>query len=140
MSRYSKEPEIQTPGLWMIDLEKFTNRQASHSANLVIRHDSVADMCNFWHATFGYPALSTFTPAVEKAFIQIPGLTAKKLRSHPPNPTETAAGHLDATRQGQRSTKGKPDVGTPAVIPASTQAVQTHCIWHRVQPVKVTRT
>ena len=127
-------------GLWMIDLEKFTNKKASHSANLVIRHDSVADMCNFWHATFGYPALSTFIPAVEKGFIQIPGLTAKKLRSHPPNPTETAAGHLDATRQGQRSTKRQPDVGTPAVIPASIPAVQTHCIWHRVQPVNATRT
>ena len=126
-------------GLWMIDLTAFSTPGQDRSANLVIRHDSVADMCNFWHATFGYPALSTFTPAVEKAFIQIPGLTARRLRSHPPNPTETAAGHLDATRQGQRSTKIKLEPVTPSVNMDTKPLAPTHCIWHRVQPVKVSR-
>ena len=35
----------------MIDLETFTNKLASHSANLVVWHDSVADMYNFCQAT-----------------------------------------------------------------------------------------
>ena len=126
-------------GLWMIDLTALSTPSQDRIANLVIRHDSVADMCNFWHATFGYPALSTFTPAVEKGFIQIPSLTAKKLRSHPPNPTETAAGHLDATRQGQRSTKTKLETIIPSTIDSKPTA-STHCLWHRVHPVKAIRT
>ena len=75
-----------------------------------------------------------------EGFIQIPGLTAKKLRSHPPNQTETTAGHLDATCQGQQSIKGRTYVRTPAVITASKPAVPTRCICHRVQPVKTAHT
>ena len=111
--------DIRT-GLWMVDLQSLIKTPAQqnemstlstssngsdHRANLTVRLDSVADFVNFWHGAFGSPALSTFIPAVEKGFIRIPGLTASKIRRHPPNPLATAYGHLDATRKGFRSTK-----------------------------------
>ena len=38
-------------------------------------------------------------------------LNRKEIAKPPPNPTDTGAGNLDATRQGQRFTKGQLDVG-----------------------------
>ena len=108
--------DIRT-GLWMVDLQSLKraptqlqqiematsssiSNEGDHQANLTVRLDSVADFVNFWHGAFGSPALSTFIPAVKNGFIRIPGLTAAKIRRHPPNPLATAYGHLDATRKG----------------------------------------
>ena len=101
----------------MVDLQLF-NPEVTDSpfvANPAVRLDSAADFVNFWHGAFGSPALSTFIPAVEKQWIRVPGLSATKIRRHSPNPTATAAGHLDATRQGIQSTKKQPVVPTTAV-------------------------
>ena len=65
-----------------------------------IRLADIADFVNFWHATFGSPAVSTFIAAIDKGFIREPGLTAAKVRRHTPNSVATAYGHLHATRQG----------------------------------------
>ena len=39
-------------------------------------------------------------PAKPKTTVRVPGLTATKVRRHPPNSVATAYGHLHATRQG----------------------------------------
>ena len=114
---FQGDRDVQS-GLWMVDLQLLTKTQTPHQANLSVRLDSVADFVIFWHGTFGSPALSTFIPAVEKGFIRIPGLTATKIRRHPPNPLATAYGHLDATRKGLRSTKTPPAISpAPENIP-----------------------
>ena len=122
-------------GLWMVDLQSLRKASAQlkqnemitpsstdngndNQANLTVRLDSVADFINFWHGAFGSPALSTFIPAVEKGFIRIPGLTASKIRRHPPNPLATAYGHLDATRKGLRSTKKPATLLAPCESPS----------------------
>ena len=104
---FQGQRDLQT-GLWMVDLQLLSSvANTPHIATAAVRLDSVADFINFWHGAFGSPALSTFIPAVEKGFIRIPGLTATKIRRHPPNPLATAYGHLDATRQGIKSTKAQ---------------------------------
>ena len=98
-------------GLWMVDLRSLSTGTASGahlSASAAIRLDSVVDFVNFWHAAFGSPAVSTFLSAIENSFIKVPGLTATKVRRHPPNAVATAYGHLHATRQGIKSTKKIP--------------------------------
>ena len=88
--------------MWHIDLAQPT---ANNAANNVIRLDSEAEFVRFCHATYGSPAVSTFIQSVTKGFVRIPGLTAAAIRRHPPNTMATAKGHLNQTRQGQRSTK-----------------------------------
>jgi hypothetical protein len=43
--------------------------------------------------------------AIEKGYIKFPHLSANTVRQHRPNSIATAKGHLDQTRQGQRSTE-----------------------------------
>ena len=105
-------------GLWMVDLRtlSMTNTRGE-TASAAIRLDSAADFVNFWHAAFGSPAVSTFISAIDKTFIRVPGLTAAKVRRHPPNSVATAYGHLHATRQGIQSTKK-----TPALVQLKNEA------------------
>ena len=74
----------------------------------------------------------------------MPGLTVQKIRKNPPNPIETAAGHLDATRQGQRSTKlVVPDLKDTTQVGGHTRVapeLPSHTIWHRISEVKAART
>ncbi len=74
----------------------------------------ILDFANFWHATFGSPAVSTFLSAIDNSLIRVPGLTATKVRRHPPNAVATAYGHLHATRQGIESTKKIPALILPS--------------------------
>jgi hypothetical protein len=89
-------------GLWMLNLSDFTQ---THSASLAIQTRTQGDVAAFWHGTFGSPALTTLTKAMDKGFITIPGLSPALMRKHAPNPVATSFGHLDQTRQGMRSTK-----------------------------------
>jgi hypothetical protein len=139
-------------GLWMVDLRSLSTAAAEGSIQAVsegsacaaVRLDSAADFVNFWHATFGSPAVSTFISAIDKGFIRVPGLTAAKVRRHPPNPVATAYGHLHATRQGIKSTKPKPPPLT-TTKPAfdenneSISAARERRVWCQVDDVRVGR-
>ena len=64
------------------------------------------EFVRFIHASFGNPALSTFTNAVRANYLpSLPRLTCAMLTAHPPYTIPTALGHLDQARQGQNSTK-----------------------------------
>ena len=97
-------------GLWFIDLEDFKGNTPSsepmlHTAAPAVRLTSTDDHIDFWHKTFGSPAIDTFTHAVDRGWIKIPGITATLLRRHPPHSLNTSLGHLTATRQNLLSTK-----------------------------------
>jgi len=97
--------------LWNLDLpiSASQNKPATAQSNLVIRCDRNADFVKFMHAAFGSPAVSTFTTAAAMGFLgNLPRLTAKMIRENQPNTGATHKGHLDLTRQGQRSTKSDP--------------------------------
>jgi hypothetical protein len=60
----------------------------------------------FAHATLFSPALSTLTLALDKGYlVNFPGLSTKLLHRHPPCSYSMVKGHLDQSRQGQRSTQ-----------------------------------
>jgi hypothetical protein len=102
--------------MWMVDLKSLSPPvlDAKGEALAAIRLDSAADFVNFWHATYGSPAVSTFLSAIDRGYIRVPGLTSAKVRRHPPNPMATAYGHLTATRKGIKSTKQKQNTSPSA--------------------------
>ena len=128
----------------MVDLRSLSTATASGaylSASAAIRLDSVADFVNFWHAAFGSPAVSTFMSAIDNSFIKVSGLTATKVRRHPPNAVATAYGHLHATRQGIKSTKKIPapilpseSISNESSEPTSERPEQR--LWCRVHDVR----
>ena len=91
-------------GLWMVDLQCFQQKDQLTCASAV-RLRTQEEKVAFWHGTFGSPAISTISKALDKKYINIPGITGAMMRKFAPNPTATAFGHLDQTRQGMRSTK-----------------------------------
>jgi hypothetical protein len=116
-----------TTGLWHIDMPDSpvplaptangsvgipTPESFVELANGSIGTATPADLVAFDHAALFSPALSTLESALSKNFLtNFPGLTTATLRKHPPHSGATIKGHLDQSRQNQRSTK-------PAVIPA----------------------
>ena len=73
----------------MTDLEETTQSSSAtpslhtgaasmdHSASLVLKLDSQAEVARFWHATYGSSAISTFNTALKKGLVTIPGVTPK---------------------------------------------------------------
>lgn len=95
--------------LWMIDISRpiVNDTIATASAAAAMTHgggDSSAATVAFLHAALGSPATSTLIAAIEKGFVALPTLTAESVRRNRPTSLATAKGHLDQTRQGQRST------------------------------------
>jgi hypothetical protein len=65
------------------------------------------------HAAFGSPCPSTFLRALRRNWLDaIPRLTSALFSANKPNSVATALGHLDQTRQGLDSTKGKRVIAT----------------------------
>jgi hypothetical protein len=102
------------PGLWQFAIP-------APSAPMPPLHDDAMALCTigypnaselvaYAHTAMFPPALSTLEKALHKGYVRnLPGLTAKTLRRHPPRSVATAKGHLDQTRKNMRSTKGKPN-------------------------------
>ena len=83
---------------------------AQASANLAITHTGKREFVRYWHRVMGSPVLSTFLAAIRAGFLLcIPGLTAELVQKHDPTWLGVSLGHLKRTRQGQRSTKVKPN-------------------------------
>ena len=102
-------PRCQQSGLWNIDLDSNVTFQRGRA--LAVRPlpmDSVGDLIEWWHASFCYPAASTFLRALSNWLKdKIPGVTlanARKRKKRLQSIT-SAKGHLNQTRQGARSTQ-----------------------------------
>ena len=65
---------------------------------------SVAERAAFYHATFGFPVLSTMYKAMAR-HMPLPGLTHHELADNAPKTVHTSRGHLHELPQGQGSTK-----------------------------------
>lgn len=71
-----------------------------------IHHELNADYVNFCHAMLGSPPVSSLLRALRRGYLSsLPRLTATMVAANPPVSIATARGHLDLTRQGQRSTR-----------------------------------
>ncbi|KAI2506705.1 Reverse transcriptase (RNA-dependent DNA polymerase) [Fragilaria crotonensis] len=72
----------------------------------VVQSATPSELVAFAHAALFSPSLSTLHGALERGFLpNFLGLTARKLRTHPPPSVAMVKGHLDQTRKNQRSTK-----------------------------------
>jgi len=77
-------------------------------ANNVNHTQKAAELVAFAHGALFSLAVSTLQRSLDKHYIShFPGLTAQTLRQHPPQSVATVKGHLDQSRQNQRSTKPK---------------------------------
>ena len=75
-------------------------------AGTVIHSESDADFVAFVHASIGSPPVSSFHTAAQKGWLRTyPRLTAAIISKNRPITKATAQGHLDQTRQRQRSTR-----------------------------------
>ena len=116
-------------GMWHIDTPTQPNIHP-HLANR-IGAPTTAELVAFAHATLFSPALSTLEKALSQGFLtNFPGLTATSLRRHPPSSIPMTKGHLDQTRQNQRSTKPPtaiitPDDDDPCILPSDNKFMPT---------------
>ena len=95
--------------LWTIDLPS----KPTEIALAVNDTKKPADIVAFAHAALFSPSLSTLQKALNRNYVVgFPGLTPQTLRRHPPKSIATIKGHLDQSRQNQRST-AKPPPGLP---------------------------
>ena len=84
-----------------------------YHASAVIHHENDSQLVQFYHATLGSPAISTFIEASARGYLDcLPQLTVQKIRRNKPHTIATSFGHLDQTRKNYKSTK-------PAVVPPS---------------------
>ena len=101
--------------LWPLPLPTFgTSPPRAHN---VIRHELDAEFVAFVHASFGFPAVSTFLAAAKRNYLDsFPRITAAMISANRPNAVATARGHLDQTRHSMRSTSPVlPSSATPAL-------------------------
>ncbi len=102
-------------GMWHIDAP--CRPIQTHLANR-IGAPTTEELVAFAHATLFSPALTTLEEALTEGWVtNFPGLTAASLRRHPPASIPMDKGHMDQTRQNQRSTKPK-HIAPTATIPA----------------------
>ena len=88
---------------------------STHTANAVNPSATIADRIEFYHASMGSPALSTWCDAIDAGRLTtFPELTSAQVRRYPPASIPMIKGHLDQQRANLRSTKSKP---SPEVKP-----------------------
>jgi hypothetical protein len=84
-----------------------------------------AELVAFAHAALFSPTLRTLEQALKKGFlVNFPGLTSTTLRKYPPQSYAMVKGHLNQTRQNQRSTKNVPVANVPTPIPDQLELAQ----------------
>ncbi len=120
----------RTGTLYNLQLEECIAEIGTCEANRVIRHTSQAERVAFYHAAMGSPSIPTFITAIRRGYIVLPGLSSDMIQRNLPNPIATSLGHLDALRQGLRSTKqpivlDTEDEEDPTYIPTSDDIADT---------------
>ena len=115
--------------LWMVDLnngnETETESEDNHNMRTseengktaqMIAHTTHAELVKYVHATMGAPTIPTFTTAIQRGYINPPGVTVEMIRKNTPMSTATAKGHLNMVKQGLRSTKEDQDCNFPTKV------------------------
>ncbi len=80
----------------------------------------------FYHATLGSPAISTFTEAASRGYFDcFPQLTVQKIRRNKHHTIATSFGHLDQTHKNYKSTKPRPKITSPITSPPLLDQITT---------------
>ena len=103
--------------LWMVDLNASRNEgegkdtddlqtsEENGKTAQMIAHTTHAELVKYIHATMGAPTIPTLMTAVQRGYINPPGITVEMIRKNQPISVATAKGHLNMVKQGLRSTK-----------------------------------
>ena len=98
--------DCTTDYLWHFSFEPPTQIPLEHKILNATPSATPAERVLYAHATLFSPVPQTLQTALSKGYIHnFPGLSLQALKQHPPHTPATAKGHLDQTRQNQRSTK-----------------------------------
>lgn len=111
-------PRLLSTKLWHLNLPSSTpiNTTPAAFSNAARLSATPAEVVAFAHAALFSPSLSTLCTALDNNFLPgFPGLSAKLVRKYPPSSSAMIKGHLDQSRQNQRSTKTAPPPGFPAL-------------------------
>ena len=88
-------------------------------ANNIYECKNITKLIKFYHATLGYPAISTWRKAIKFGYFQgWPGLTSNRVHQFIKVCDKTEKGHMDQQRKGTRYTKcGQDDQDSMATVP-----------------------
>jgi len=107
----SKSFKHPTDRVWPYE---FPNDPATLTAANVVRHEINADFVAYSHASFFSPVDTAMLNALKKGWLgNFPRLTAQMFSSDKPNSVSTAKGHLQQTRQKNRSSATKSEPPPP---------------------------
>jgi hypothetical protein len=105
---------------WIIPLRPIT--EETKLINHVVHNELNANFVKWWHASLGSPTISTMLEAIRLGALRnIERLTTKIVRKNPPHTMATAMGHLDNTRQGQKSTNPRKKSSTNRIHNTETE-------------------
>ena len=83
-------------------------------AHSIYECENIRQLMNFYYATMGYPAISTWCKAINRGYFQgWPGLTSTRVRWFIKPSEHHLGGHLDQCKQGIRSTESPPTTSLP---------------------------
>ena len=78
-----------------------------HTAAGAYEVNTLENQINFYHASLGYPPISTLIKAIEKNYLTgWDGLTTQNIRKYCTKKSETSFGHMKKLRQHTKSTPG----------------------------------
>ena len=98
--------------MFMEDTEKCFKMKSMNSFYSTTKLDSDAEIARFFHATFGYPTISTMHAAL-KRHLELPGIDQNVFVNNAPRSIFTARGHLHNLPQGTMSTKPERKLVSP---------------------------
>ena len=108
-------------------------------ANSNYECETTGQLIHFYHATMGYPVVSTWCKAIDAGYFRgWPGLTSKRVRKFIKVVSETEMGHMDQRRVGVRSTKVKPEPEPDSMehIPQTPLNEKTHHVYMSIADVE----
>jgi hypothetical protein len=107
---------------WTTDMKVVDNNSTPQSAAVAYSLydcDNTQQLIRFYHACLFSPVVSTLINAINKGYLKgFPGLTSQRISCHIKINDDMEKGHMDQSRQGQRSMSSPP--------PAETALLPTH--------------
>ena len=105
-------------------------------ANSVYECETTCQLIQFYHATMGFPVVSTWCKAIDAGYFRgWPSLTSKRVRKFIKVSSETEMGHMDQCRVGVRSTKTD-DADSMEPVPQTPSNDKTHHVYMTLENVQ----
>ena len=106
-------------------------------ANSIYECENTTQLIQFYHATMGFPRISTWCKAIDAGYFRgWPSLTSKRVRKFIKVVDETEMGHMDQTRAGTRSTRANPDTDPMEAVPQTPLNDRTHHVYMTITDVE----